>query len=127
MGISIAQLNMLSEHFGFDINQARELLGLPVTTKSTPAKSGGGVQNKSTPTKSGGGVQNKSTPAPKRGGRSGYNLYCADSKSRVEIGLKTLKGVDKLVRGELQSEMSKRWGQLPESTREMWNLRASSS
>ena len=114
MGISIAQLNMLSEHFGFDINQARELLGLPVTTKSTLAKSGGGVQN-------------KSTPAPKRGGRSGYNLYCADSKSRVEIGLKTLKGVDKLVRGELQSEMSKRWGQLPESTREMWNLRAASS
>lgn len=126
MGISIAQLNMLSEHFGFDIHQARELLGLPVTTKSL-AKTDAVAQNKSTSAKSGAGAQNKSTPAPKRGGRSGYNLYCADAKPRVEIGLKTLKGVDKLARGELQSEMSKRWNQLPESTREMWNRRAASS
>ena len=111
MGISIAQLNMLSEHFGFDINEARQLVGLPVTSKSTDKS---------------GGRPNKSDTAPKKRGKSGYNLYCADAKARIESSLKTQKGVTKLARGELQSEMSLRWKQLPESTREMWNQRATS-
>tara|TARA_A100001011_G_scaffold228757_1_gene236892 strand:+ start:5205 stop:5558 length:354 start_codon:yes stop_codon:yes gene_type:complete len=114
MGISIAQLNMLSEHFGFDITQARQLLGLPVTTKCAAKSS----------TKSGGCSQNKPCAAPKKRGRTGYNLYCADAKARIETSLKSQKGVTKLARGELVSEMSKRWKQLPESTREMWNQRA---
>ena len=111
MGISIAQLNMLSQHFGFDITEARQLVGLPVTNKS--------------PVKSGGNTSKKSDTMPKKRGRSGYNLYCADAKQRIESSLKTQQGVTKLARGELVSEMSKRWKQLPESTRDMWNQRAS--
>ena len=111
MGISIAQLNMLSEHFGFDITEARKLLGLSVTTKTCTAKSTVSVQK-------------KCDAQPKKRGRSGYNLYCADAKARIETELKSKKGVTKLARGELVSEMSKRWKQLPESTREMWNQRA---
>jgi len=111
MGISIAQLNMLSDHFGFDISEARQLVGLPVTSKST-VKSGGGNTPK------------KSDTTPKKRGRTGYNMYCADAKARIETSLKFQKGVAKLARGELVSEMSKRWKQLPESTREMWNQRA---
>ena len=110
MGISIAQLNMLSAHFGFDIAEARQLLGLPVTTKSAG--------------KCGGSSKNKPEVGPKKRARSGYNLYCADAKARVESTLKSEKGVTKLARGELVSEMSKRWKQLPESTREMGNERA---
>ena len=112
MGISIAQLNMLSVHFGFDINEARKLIGLPVTTKSMCNKT-----KESTPKKTTSTTQNKR-------GRSGFNLYCADSKTRIEASLKAQKGVSKLARGELVSEMSKRWKQLPESTREMWNISA---
>ena len=111
MGISIAQLNMLSEHFGFDIYKARELLGLPVTTKTCTIKT---VVS----------VQKKCDAPPKKRGKCGYNLYCADAKARIETDLKSQKGVTKLARGELVSEMSKRWKQLPESTREMWNQRA---
>lgn len=111
MGISIAQLNMLSNHFGFDISQARALLGLPITTKTcTVAKVGS--------------TQTKCDTPPKKRGKSGYNLYYDDAKVRVESNLKSLNGGTKLARGELVSEISKRWKQLPESTREMWNLRA---
>ena len=39
MGITIAQLNMLAQHFNFDINEARQLVGLATTSKSTNGKS----------------------------------------------------------------------------------------
>ena len=92
---------MLSAHFGFDITEARKLLGLPVTIKSCSNRTDS-----------------------KRGGRSGYNLYCANSKERLEVTLKSQYGVAKLARGQLQSEMSTRWKKLPDATRELWNHRA---
>lgn len=106
MPISIAQLNTLAQHYGFDINEARQLIGLPVSKPNT-----------STSTK-------LATKSSKPRGKTGYNLYCADCKPRVESALKSEKGVSKLARGELVSEMSRRWKQLPDSTREMWNQRA---
>tara|TARA_A100001011_G_C13541224_1_gene528541 strand:- start:59 stop:289 length:231 start_codon:yes stop_codon:yes gene_type:complete len=60
----------------------------------------------------------------KRCGSSGYKLYCADAKSRIEYTLKTENGGKKISRAVLQCEMSKRWEQLPESTRNMWNQQA---
>lgn len=110
MAISIAQLNMLSAHFGFDITEARKLLGLPVTIKSCSNR----TDSKSC------SIRTDS----KRGGRSGYNLYCANSKERLEVTLKSQYGVAKLARGQLQSEMSTRWKKLPDATRELWNHRA---
>jgi hypothetical protein len=55
MTVSIAQLNMLSVYFGFDIAEARKLLGLPIA--KCPDK------------------QSHSEP-PKQTRRTGYNLYC---------------------------------------------------
>lgn len=102
---------MLSNHFGFNINDARALIGLPVTSKiCTVSKIGS--------------TQKKCDTQPKRRAKSGYNLYYDDAKCRVESNLKSLNGGAKLARGQLVSEMSKRWKQLPESTREMWNQRA---
>jgi len=112
MGISVAQLNMLAEHFKFDINEARQLVGLSTTTKTTKT-------TKSTTTK----VKNES--APKKRGRTGYNHWCENAKCRVADELKQSKGCSKLARGELVSELSKRWKLLPEGTREMWNAKAS--
>ena len=60
----------------------------------------------------------------KRGGNPGYKLYCADAKSRIEYTLKSENGGKKISRAVLQCEMSKRWEQLPESTRNMWNQQA---
>ena len=105
MPVTIAQLNTLAQHFGFDINEARELIGLPIAKPNT------------TSTK-------LATKSSKPRGKTGYNLYCADCKPRVETSLKSEKGVSKLGRGELVSEMSRRWKLLPDSTREMWNNRA---
>ena len=83
---------MLSVHFGFDIAEARQLLDLPVA--KSPA--------------------NKThCDHPKRSGRTGYNLYCENSKQRVHETLKSQCGGAKLVRGQLQSEMSMRWKKLP--------------
>lgn len=104
MPVSIAQLNTLAQHFGFDINEARHVIGLPVSKPNTSTK--------------------LATKSSKPRGKTGYNLYCADCKSRVESSLKFEKGVSKLGRGELVSEMSRRWKLLPDSTREMWNQRA---
>lgn len=114
MGITVAQLNMLAQHFNFDINEARQLVGLATTSKSTKAASTKLIQPKA-----------KSETPPKKRGRSGYNHWCQDVKCRVADELKQSKGCSKLARGELVSELSKRWKLLPEGTREMWNARAS--
>lgn len=111
MGISVAQLNMLAEHFKFDINEARQLVGLSTTTKSTTSKV-------NTP-------KVKSESAPTKRGRTGYRHWCDDTKSRISDELKQSKGCSKLARGELVSELSKRWKLLPEGTRDMWNAKAS--
>ena len=115
MGITIAQLNMLAEHFKFDINEARQLVGLSTTTKTTKTTKSVKVDV----------PKAKSESAPKMRGRTGYNHWCEDVKCRVADELKQSKGCSKLGRGELVSELSKRWKLLPEGTRDMWNARAS--
>ena len=112
MPISIAQLNQLAEHFNFNITEARQLIGLPIP--KTPTTS----SKQTKPPKS-----TAQSSRPK--GVTGYRLYCDDCKSRVHASLLSEKGVKKLGRGELISELSKRWNLLSESTREQWNLRAS--
>lgn len=113
MGITVAQLNMLATHFKFDINEARQLVGLSTTTTKT---------NKTTKVNTS-KVKNES--AQKKRGRTGYNHWCEDAKGRVSDELKQSKGCSKLGRGELVSELSKRWKLLPQGTRDMWNTRAS--
>jgi len=103
MTVSIAQLNMLSVYFGFDIAEARKLLGLPIA--KCPDK------------------QSHSEP-PKQTRRTGYNLYCENSKERIEQTLKSQCGGAKLPRGQLQSEMSMRWKKLPEAARQLGKQRA---
>tara|TARA_B100000927_G_scaffold285076_1_gene274748 strand:- start:98 stop:442 length:345 start_codon:yes stop_codon:yes gene_type:complete len=114
MPITIAQLNQLAEHFNFNITEARQLIGLPIP-KTPPTSTRETKPSKST------------AKSSKTKGVTGYRLYCADCKSRVQASLLSEKGVKKLGRGELLSELSKRWNLLPESTREHWNRQAASA
>ena len=105
MPISIAQLNILAQHFNFDINEARLLIGLPHCNSRITTSS-------------------KTTTAKTKRSPNGYNLFCSDCKLQIEVYLKTTLGVSKLPRGALMSELSKRWKLLPQSTRDQWNSKA---
>ena len=58
-------------------------------------------------------------------GKSGFHLYMADIKDRVTSELRSnLKKGEKLTGGAVISEASKRWRNLPECSRSIWNNKA---
>jgi hypothetical protein len=135
MAISIAQLNILAEKFGFDINDAREAIGLPVKRgrATEPADCGSKcarpptvsdvVKPKKATNKATNAVEKK--PGAPRG-KTGYNLYMADAKVQVNSDLRSgLENGGKLAPGAVASEIGRRWKNLPEGSRAIWNGKAS--
>jgi hypothetical protein len=58
--------------------------------------------------------------------KAGFNLYTAEIKDRIADELITnLKKGTQLKPRVLTSELGKRWKNLPESTRNIWNAKAS--
>lgn len=58
--------------------------------------------------------------------KAGFNLYTADIKERIADELTTnLKKGKQLQPRVLTSELGRRWKNLPESTRNIWNTKAS--
>ena len=118
MTITIGMLQILANKYGFDINEAREAIGLSSGKRGRPAKSGGSPEPKRTDPKPA-----KESTKPR--GKSGYHLYMASVKERVANELKSnLKGGEKITGRQVISEVGKRWKLLPEGTRDMWNSKS---
>jgi hypothetical protein len=148
MPISMAQLAILAEKYGFDVDDARLTIGMPPTSaRGRPATAAPVVQKKpgrpaktvAVPIKAPSllagfytqGCCNSTTssvvekPAPKKRGPSGYNLYMAEVRSRVVQDLEnSLKPREKMAKGAVVKEIGKRWKMLPESSRAIWNAKA---
>lgn len=120
MGITIAQLEILGNKYGFSLEDARKTLGL------SDGKRGPKTQNiemrlPSVPTHKP-AKKAVNTPSDKKGSKSGYHLYMSDVSSRVKSDLMAQLGPgEKLPRGAVMSEVSKRWKNLPECSRAHWN------
>ena len=131
MAISIAQLNILAEKFGFDINDAREAIGLPVKREratdsgskcARPPTVSDVVKPKKATNKATNTVEKK--PGAPRG-KTGYNLFMADAKGQVNSDLRNgLEKGGKLAQGAVVSEIGRRWKNLPDGTRSIWNDKA---
>ena len=118
MTITIGMLQILADKYGFDINEAREAIGLSCGKRGRPTKSGTSPEPKRTE-----GKPAKESTKPR--GKSGYHLYMASVKERVANELKSnLKGGEKITERQVISEVSKRWRNLPEGTRNMWNSKS---
>lgn len=123
MGITIAQLEILGNKYGFSMEDARKTLGLPI------GKRGPKTHNTSTllpcvpsqkPSK-----KAEKIPSEKKGTKSGYHLYMSDVSARVKADLMAQLGQgEKLGRGGVMSEVSRRWKNLPECSRTHWNSAA---
>ena len=154
MTITIAQLHVLAEKYHFDIDEARLTIGLPPTSRrGRPAKvvepppsksllaslfpsvpeSGSMTTVTVEPAKGkcvGGKCKNipkKETSKPKRG-PTGYNLYMTEVRPRVVADLqRNLKAGEKNAPGAVMSEIGKRWKNLPDSSRDIWNRKAAAA
>ena len=130
MSISITQLNKLAEHFGFNVDDARDYLGIPLSSKrGRPSKSmgkacvGGSCKvvtveprtTKSTKT---------DKPQSKRG-KTGYQLFMAENCTKITAKLKSnLKPGEKLARGTALSAVGAQWKALGDSQKKSWNTKA---
>ena len=124
MPISIAQFNQLAEHFGFDVNDAREFLGLPTTGKrGRPTKvcSGGSCKTVMVVPKEKKSKSEKPTDVKRR--VTGYQLFMKDNIAKITNKLKTQHG-DKLPRGAVLSAVGIEWKLLSENKRSSWNSKA---
>jgi len=142
----MAQLAILADKYGFDVNDARLTIGLPVSTRTQQMCVGGQCKVAKPPAAS---MMNKWSSAPTtavvggnpvapskarqtatRVGKYGYNLYVNESKDRVRAdllsGLNVGKG-EKLGRGAVMAECGRRWRNLPECSRDLWNKQAAGS
>ena len=56
------------------------------------------------------------------GSKSGYNLYLASVKDRVTADLRAdLNSGEKLAGGAVNAEVGKRWHNLSQGTKDLWN------
>ena len=56
---------------------------------------------------------------------TGYSLYAAQAKDRVETNLKEdLRKGDKVRAADLSSAVERRWNNLPQASRNIWDGRA---
>jgi hypothetical protein len=142
----MGQLAILAEKYGFDVNDARLTIGLPVSNRTQQTCVGGQCKVAKPPATSwmdkwpsvpqitvGGGkpvVPSKARQTATRVAKSGYNLYVTEAKDRVRAdlvsGLNVGKG-EKLGRGAVMAECGKRWRNLPECSRDLWNKHAAGS
>ena len=77
MPISIKQLETLAQHFRFDMDEARAVIGLPIKSSSTIKQSStvkGSVSGKGSKK-----VEKPEKEKPKARGPTGYNLYVRES------------------------------------------------
>lgn len=127
MTITIGMLKILAEKYGFDIDDARETIGLPPSKRGRPPNSQRCSDDKCKALPSSDKkAKTQSVPTSKTPrGKSGFHLYMADIKDRVTSELRSnLKKGEKLTGGAVISEASKRWRNLPECTRSIWNNKA---
>ena len=130
MSITVSQLNSLADHFGFNIDVAREYLGMSQSNKrGRPSKQTGCV---------GGSCKivqvNKSTVAAKaksdkpqatKRGKTGYQLFMNTNHEKIGSKLKAkLKPNEKLGRGAVLSAVGVEWRALSESQKGAWNSKA---
>jgi hypothetical protein len=150
MSITIRQLNILAEKYGFSIEEARQTIGLPSGHRGRPAKAKElpektasdwihpgnwfGSANEDDDKKTGPVEGKKAKPksaaktgtsdkAPGR--KTGYHLYMSKESVQVKADLeKRLKSGEKLGRNDVRSEIGRRWKNLPVSSRDIWNEKA---
>ena len=145
----MAQLNILANKYGFDIDDARLTIGMAPTssrsrsvvsqTCTAPSTAWGfftGATPNATPAtpRTPKKVAPKAAPkaaskdaAPKaaKRGPTGYNLYMAEARPRIVAELQArLKSGEKMPQGAVMSEVGKRWKSLPDASRALWNARA---
>lgn len=129
MTITIGMLNVLANKYGFDIDDARATIGLPPTSKrGRPTKTDtcSGPQCIVFPSAPTSDKKSKTAPVKTPRGKCGFHLYMADVKERIASELRSnLKKGEKLTGGAVMSEAGRRWRNLPESTRTIWNEKAS--
>lgn len=120
MGITIAQLEILGNKYGFSMEDARKTLGLP-DGKRGPKTQNISMRLPSVPSQKPSKKAEK-IPSEKKATKSGYHLYMSDVSARVKADLMAQLGQgEKLGRGGVMSEVSRRWKNLPECSRAHWN------
>jgi len=113
MGITIAQLEILGSKYGFSMEDARRTLGLPIGRRGSKTLNITSPKPSQKPVKA---------PSEKKGTKSGYHLYMSDVSARVKADLVAQLGQgEKLARGAVMSEVSKRWKNLPDCSHTHWN------
>ena len=147
MPVSIAQLNILANKYGFDIDDARLTIGMaPTSSRSrsvvsqtcTAPSTAWGFFTGATPNATPATPRTPKKVAPKaapkaaskaalktKRGPTGYNLYMAEARPRIVAELQErLKSGEKMPQGAVMSEIGKRWKSLPDASRALWNARA---
>lgn len=142
--ITIAQLKLLSEQFGFDIKKAKELLKLEepkkrgrppkvqsnkveaaverLETKSTKPYDGTTIPSTISLVSLMKSTKNSQTSGG-RGQKTGYHYYLADISQKVKTemhGAAQLTG-EKVPRGAVMAEIGRRWQMLSDAKKRAWN------
>ena len=136
----MAQFNILADKYGFDIDEARLAIGLPPTSKrGRPSKSPEPTapstawqfftcsQTNTAPNTAPKAMPKtpKAPPKAAKRGPTGYNLYMTEARPRIVAELQArLKSGEKMPQGAVMSEVGKRWKNLPEASRALWNAKA---
>ena len=133
MSITVAKLAMLAEYYGFDLNEAREYIGLPASNKrGRPA----GNEKKPTVPEKKPTVEKKPKVEKKPTTKSendekrkrpptGYQLFLKDYHPIMSAKLKAnIKSGEKLTAGAVLSGVGAEWKALSDNKRAAWNKKA---
>lgn len=110
MSITLKELEILANEYCFDVNEARAFLGKDIKKRGRPSKKDSdsdGETPKKTPVTKGKPISPKpkdESTKPKRG-PSGYNLFVKNQGVSV-------------------TEAAKRWNELADYRRQLWNTKA---
>ena len=136
MPISIAQLEMLAQHFRFDMDEARLIIGLPVKgTKKTDPISGyfsnsSRSSSSNTPSTSKTASTSKSATSSKAASTSKNTTSskAASTSKSVSIGKRGPTGYNLYVKnsGISFKDAGNSWRSLSQNEKDKWNKRASS-
>tara|TARA_Y100000389_G_C17428726_1_gene501192 strand:- start:1206 stop:1571 length:366 start_codon:yes stop_codon:yes gene_type:complete len=120
MPISMSQLDQLADRFGFRVDEAREFLGLPLSSSRGKVKTESQIISKSDKPK-------QNTKETTKRGKSGYQAFMSVNSKKITDALKNnLKPGEKLAPGAAIREIGAKWKALSDSQRARWNEKAAS-
>ena len=120
MSITVAQLAKLSDYYGFDLDEAREYIGLgPAKRRGRPASDSSPPKPKAEKPK----PKAEKPKTEKRSGTTGYLLFMKENKDRIaeQIRNETRPGEKSQ---NLLSAVANNWKMLPDDVRSAYNRKA---